>query len=92
MYPHLFSDVIYAGFADGHVRIYRTKDHQPEMSIEIAAHVCHCPCVVTGFFALYDICTVLIVTIYYPLFIIEPKCPSKLPLMYVVSLSHTLST
>ena len=32
-------DVIYAGFADGHVRIYRTRDHQPEMSMEIAAHV-----------------------------------------------------
>ena len=36
-FPH--SDIIYAGFADGHVRIYRTKDNQPEMSIEIAAHV-----------------------------------------------------
>ena len=31
------ADIVYAGFADGHIRIYRTQIQ--EMSIEICAHV-----------------------------------------------------
>ena len=34
---HSSTDIVYAGFADGHIRIYRTQIQ--EMSVEICAHV-----------------------------------------------------